>query len=144
MPRDDTQYTLPHQTDTRNEAIVRAFLRGWDDQDLDAAMAQCAPDIVYLNQPLSPIVGQADVAKLIGSLLQPAKKVRFKLLNLFGAGNLVVAERLDQWDWDGNGFTLKLPVTGVFELTPDGKIREWREYYDNTHWTRYGGPSLEL
>jgi limonene-1,2-epoxide hydrolase len=144
MARDDTQYTLPRETDMRNEAVVRAFLRGWDDQDLDAAMAQCAPDIVYLNQPLPPIVGQADVRKLIGSLLQPAKKVRFKLLNLFGAGNLVVAERLDQWDWDGNGFTLKLPVTGIFELTPDGKIREWREYYDNAHWTKYGGPSLEL
>ena len=144
MARDDTQYTLPRETDTRNEAVVRAFFRGWDDQDLDAAMAQCTPDIVYLNQPLPPIVGQDDVRKLIGSLLEPAKKVRFKLLNLFGHGNLVCAERLDQWDWDGNGFTLKLPVTGILELTPEGKIKEWREYYDNEHWTKYGGPTLEL
>jgi limonene-1,2-epoxide hydrolase len=58
---------------------------------------------------------------------------RFKLLNLFGFGNKVVTERLDCWDWDGKGFTLKLPVCGMFELNEAGKIYEWREYYDNEH-----------
>ncbi len=32
----------------------------------------------------------------------------------------------------------------MFELTDDGKIYEWREYYDNQHWSKHGGPSLEL
>ena len=46
---------------TRNEAVVRAFLKGWEDQDLDAVMAQTTLDIVYLNQPLPPIVGRENV-----------------------------------------------------------------------------------
>jgi limonene-1,2-epoxide hydrolase len=32
----------------------------------------------------------------------------------------------------------------MFELSEDGKIREWREYYDNAYWTGHGGPSLEM
>ena len=37
-------------------------------------------------------------------------------------GNKVVTERHDCWDWDGSGFTLKLPVCGMFELNEAGKI----------------------
>lgn len=37
-----------------------------------------------------------------------------------------------------------LPVCGMFELTEDGKIREWREYYDNEQWSKNSGPSLLL
>jgi hypothetical protein len=32
----------------------------------------------------------------------------------------------------------------MFELTEDGKIYEWHEYYDNEHWSKNGGPSLVL
>lgn len=128
----------------RNEAVVRAFLRGWDTRDLALAMAQVTDDMCYLNQPLEAIRGKENVAKMIGSILEPAKRVEFKLRNVIGCGNKVLAERLDCWDWDGKGFTLMLPVCGMFELTADGKIFEWREYYDNQHWTKYGGPSLVL
>ena len=129
----------------RNEAAVRAFLKGWDDCDVEACMAQVTDDMCYLNQPLEAIRGKANVRKMIASIFVPAKKVEFKLLNVFGHGNKVITERLDQWDWNGSGtWQLKLPVCGMFELTDEGKIYEWREYYDNEHWSKYGGPSLVL
>ena len=129
----------------RNEKVVRAFLKGWDTCDLALAMAQVTDDMVYLNQPLEAIRGKENVAKLIGLILERAKKVEFKLLNVFGSGNKVLTERLDCWDWDGSGtWQLQLPVCGMFELTPEGKIYEWREYYDNEHWSKHGGPSLVL
>ena len=129
----------------RNEKVVRNFLRGWETRDLALVMAQAADDMCYLNQPLEAIRGKEKVAKMIDSILAPAKRVEFKLLNLFGFGNKVLTERLDCWDWDGSGtWQLQLPVCGMFELTPDGKIYEWREYYDNQHWSKYGGPSLVL
>lgn len=129
----------------RNEKNVRAFLKGWDDRDVDACMAQCADNMCYLNQPLEAIRGKENVRKMIASIFEPAKEVEFKLINVFGKGNRVITERLDQWDWDGSKtWQLKLPVCGMFELTDDGKIYEWREYYDNEHWTKYGGPSLVL
>ena len=129
----------------RNEATVRAFLKGWDDCDVEACMAQVSDDMCYLNQPLEAIRGKANVRKMIASIFVPAKKVEFKLINVFGHGNKVITERLDQWDWNGSGtWQLKLPVCGMFELTDEGKIYEWREYYDNEHWSKYGGPSLVL
>jgi limonene-1,2-epoxide hydrolase len=128
----------------RNEKVVREFIRGWETRDLALVMAQVTDDMCYLNQPLEAVRGRENVAKMIASIFAPAKKVEFKLLNLFGSGNKVLTERLDCWDWDGSGFTLKLPVCGMFELNKAGKIHEWRDYYDNQHWTRYGGPSLVL
>ncbi len=129
----------------RNEATVRAFLKGWDDNDVDACMAQCADNMCYLNQPLEAIRGKANVRKMIASIFEPAKRTHFVLINVFGFGNRVITERLDQWDWTGSGtWELELPVCGMFELTDDGKIYEWREYYDNEHWSKYGGPSLVL
>ena len=129
----------------RNEQVVRTFLKGWDTLDLELAMAQVTDDMCYLNQPLEAIRGKENVVKLIGSILKLAKKAEFKLLNVIGSGNKVLTERLDCWDWDGSGtWQLKLPVCGIFELTPDGKIYEWRECYDNEHWTKRGGPSLVL
>ena len=128
-----------------NEAAVRAFLKGWDDLDVDQCMAQAADNICYLNQPLEAIRGKKDVRHMIASIFEPAHKAEFILLNVFGKGNRVITERLDQWDWNGSGtWQLKLPVCGMFELTEDHKIVEWREYYDNEHWTKYGGPSLVL
>ena len=129
----------------RNEAVVRAFLKGWDDRDVETCMAQVTDDMCYLNQPLEAIRGKASVRKMIASIFEPAKKVEFKLINVFGNGNKVITERLDQWDWNGSGtWQLQLPVCGMFELTEDGKIYEWREYYDNEHWSKHGGPSLVL
>ena len=37
---------------------------------------------------------------------------------------------------------MALKVCGMFELTENGKIIEWREYYDNEYWTKCGGPTL--
>ena len=128
----------------RNVQVVRTFLRGWDERDVDLCMSQCTDDMVYWNKPLPPLQG-ADVRTMIASIFEPAKRVEFILLNVFGHGNKVITERRDQWDWDGSGtWQLVLPVCGMFELTDDGKIYEWREYYDNEHWAKYGGPSLEL
>ena len=58
----------------------------------------------------------------------PAKKVEFKLVNCFGHENKVITERVDQWDWNGSGtWQMALKVCGMFELTENGKIIEWRE-----------------
>jgi limonene-1,2-epoxide hydrolase len=129
----------------RNEGVVRAFLKGWDERDVDACMAQVTDDMCYLNQPLEAIRGKAKVRHMIASIFEPARRVEFRLLNVFGHGNKVITERVDQWDWNGSGtWQMELKVCGMFELTDEGKIHEWREYYDNEYWTTHGCPSLTL
>jgi limonene-1,2-epoxide hydrolase len=75
----------------RNEGVVRAFLKGWDDRDVDACMAQCTDDMCYLNQPLEAIRGKAKVRQMIASIFAPAKKVEFRLVHVFGSGNKAAA-----------------------------------------------------
>lgn len=83
--------------------------------------------------------------KIVAGIMKLSKKVHWELRNCFGHGNVVVTERLDQWDWDATGaWQLALPVCGMFELTVNGHIIEWREYYDNELWRKHGGPSLSF
>ena len=40
----------------------------------------------------------------------------------------MLTERIDRFVL--NGKSIALPVMGSFELTPDGKIKAWRDYFD--------------
>jgi limonene-1,2-epoxide hydrolase len=82
----------------RNEKIVRRFLDAWAALDVEGAMACLAPNIVYINQPLEPVVGLANVRRIFQGILDQTKRVEWKLLNVFGHGSTVCTERLSR-DW---------------------------------------------
>ena len=128
----------------RNVKKVRLFIDAWAAIDPDVAMACLSHDINYINQPLPPVVGQRDVRKIVAGIMQLSKKVHWELRSCFGRGNTVVTERMDCWDFDGNGWGLKLPCIGMFDLNDDGKICDWRDYFDNRLWFENGGPTLHL
>jgi limonene-1,2-epoxide hydrolase len=43
-------------------------------------------------------------------------------------GNVVMTERVDAFIMPDK--TIELPVMGTFEVTADGKISAWRDYFD--------------
>jgi limonene-1,2-epoxide hydrolase len=128
----------------RNEKVVRRFIDAWGALDVEAAMACLAANIVYVNQPLEPVVGLAGVRKIIQGILDRTRKVEWKLLNVFGRGNTICTERLDCWDFDGKGWGLQLPCIGMFDLDSNGQICGWRDYFDNQLWFKHGGPTLHV
>lgn len=128
----------------RNVAKVREFIDCWEALDCDHAMRCLSDDIVYINQPLEPVVGQKDVRQIVDGIMKLSKRVHWELRNCFGRGNVVVSERLDLWDFDGNGWGLALPCIGMFDLNDDGLICGWRDYFDNQMWFENGGPTLHL
>ena len=128
----------------KNVEQVRRFIDAWGAVDCDAAMACLSDDVVYINQPLEPVTGQADVRKIVDGIMQLSTRVHWELRNCFGHGNVVVTERLDLWDFDGKGWGLKLPCIGMFDLNDAGKICGWRDYFDNRMWFENGGPTLHL
>jgi limonene-1,2-epoxide hydrolase len=83
----------------RNEKVVRRFIDAWAALDVEAAAACLTPNIVYINQPLEPVVGLVNVRKIIQGILDRTKKVEWKLFNVFGRGNTICTERLDCWDF---------------------------------------------
>lgn len=128
----------------RNVRQVRQFIDAWGAIDPDAAMACLSDDVIYINQPLAPVVGQLDVRKIVAGIMQLSKKVHWELRNCFGHGDVVVTERLDCWDFDGRGWGLKLPCIGMFDVNAAGLICGWRDYFDNRMWFENGGPTLHL
>ena len=128
----------------RNEKIVRQFIDAWGNKDLEGAMALLSPDIEYINQPLDPINGLEGLRKIIKSLMDQSHYIHWELRNVFGSGNTICTERLDLWDFDGKGISLRLPCVGMFDVNDEGKITGWRDYFDIQLWHKHGGPTLEI
>jgi len=47
-------------------------------------------------------------------------------------------------NFDGKGWSVKLPCVGMFDLDEQGKIVGWRDYFDNETWFKNGGPTLHV
>lgn len=132
------------RTTERNVLQVTKFIDAWGAIDADATMACLSDDIVYINQPLEPVIGQRDVRQIVEGIMKLSREIHWELKNCFCRDNVVVTERLDHWDFDGKGWGLKLPCIGMFDIDDAGLICGWRDYFDNRMWFDNGGPTLHL
>ena len=108
--------------------VVAAFIAAVEAKDVDAAVALLTDDVSYENVPVTPVVGKEAVRSTLEGFLGPARAVDWPVLREVVVGNVVVNERLDRFEI-GNGW-LELPVAGFFEVTDDGRISRWRDYFD--------------
>jgi limonene-1,2-epoxide hydrolase len=115
------------------EAVVRDFCRAVERRDVGSLVDFFTDDAVYHNIPLAPLTGRDAIASTLTQFIAPATKVEFELLGLATAGGTVFTERVDRFEI--NGKQIALPVMGAFEVTPDGKIRAWRDYFDMQQFT---------
>ncbi|GAB1814484.1 limonene-1,2-epoxide hydrolase family protein [Mycobacterium sp. MUNTM1] len=56
--------------------------------------------------------------------------LHFEIKTVSATAPRVVVERYDSFVWPANGARVGYPVAAVFDLTPDGRIAAWREYWD--------------
>ncbi|HZP46490.1 MAG TPA: limonene-1,2-epoxide hydrolase family protein [Candidatus Binataceae bacterium] len=113
---------------TEAEAIVSDFCRAWARLNIDQIMDFFTEDAEYHNIPLPKATGKAAIRKTIEGLLKGTTWLEFKVLHSAAVGNVVLNERVDSFEVKGK--RMSLPVAGVFETTPDGKIKAWRDYFD--------------
>ncbi len=110
--------------------LVAAFIAAVEAMDIDAAVDLLTEDVSYENVPVTPVVGRDAVRSTVAGFLGPVSAVEWPVLREVVVGNLVVNERLDRFRI-GDGW-LELPVAGFFEVTDDGLISRWRDYFDMT------------
>lgn len=113
--------------------VVADFIAAIEAMDVDAAVAVLTEDVSYENMPMDPIVGRDAVRSTLHGFLAAASDVEWPVRRELVAGNVVVNERLDRFKI-GDGW-LEIPVAGVFEVTDDGLISLWRDYFDMTTYT---------
>ena len=111
----------------RNEQIIRDFIGAWSRLDADELVAYFSEDGVYHNMPMQPVKGRENVRRLIQGFLSTWTQTDWEIRNLVSTQNVVIAERIDRTR--AGAKAVDLPCTGVFELE-DGKIKEWRDYFD--------------
>jgi limonene-1,2-epoxide hydrolase len=113
--------------------VVDAFLAAIEAQDLDRALALVTDDVSYENVPIDPNVGKEAMGAVLRGFLEPAAEVEWKVVRQHAVGDLVVNERVDRFRI-GDGW-LELPIAGFFEVTDEGLIRRWRDYFDMATYT---------
>jgi limonene-1,2-epoxide hydrolase len=101
-----------------------AFGSGKSPRELVAYFAE---DAVYHNIPVDPVTGKDAIAGMFAMFTTGVDRIEFKVLNIVGAGDVVLTERVDVFVYPDK--TIELPVMGTFEVR-DGKIAAWRDYFD--------------
>jgi limonene-1,2-epoxide hydrolase len=124
---------------------VKQFCQAWSDNasatDLSAFFTE---DAVYHNMPMDPVIGRDAIAENIASFIRPGppgiEKLDLRILHIASSGSIVLTERSDLFTLPDR--TFELAVMGTFEISEDGQIKAWRDYFDaNQFATRLGSES---
>ena len=109
-------------------ATIRAFFDAWIARDPDRLTAFFAPDGEWREANRATAKGHAEIRPVFELQTGFASDFSFELKQLAVTGNTAFTERVDRFVI--NGTAMEVPVAGVFEFDPDGRIASWRDYYD--------------
>lgn len=115
---------------------VKAVIMAWRRRDIDAVLDLCADDIVWYSHVGSPpLVGKAAMRGVLERLVTQMQEVRWRIFHYAENGDIVFTEGVDDFTAP-DGKKVAIPYAGVFRIR-DGKIAEWRDYFDRASFDRY-------
>lgn len=109
-----------------NEDVVRRFVKVMNDLDWEAVYAMMDDSIIYHNLPFPALEG-IDAVRAFFTGVGEITDCDWRVENISTSGDIVLTERIDDFKLDGAA--VSLPVMGAFRIR-DGKIAEWRDYFD--------------
>lgn len=112
---------------TGNATVISNFIAAWARRDPAELASYFTEDGCYHNMPIAPVRGREQVREFIEGFLSTWTETQWDIVHLVEQGDVVIAERLDRTKTTQGD--VDLPCVGVFELR-DGKIAEWRDYFD--------------
>ena len=112
-----------------NSEFVTRFCNSLMDADMAATCRYLAPDVYYHNMPWAPVVGHADVRKVLDPLVHgPNCALRkMQIEHTLADGEVVMNARVETWS--RQGVTVELPVAGLF-IVRNGLVTRWIDYWD--------------
>jgi limonene-1,2-epoxide hydrolase len=121
--------------DTAKEAAVRTFMEAWGDgdqaePDTETILSMFTEDAEWqLWVPGGPTLrGREAIRADIDRQLGFATHMRCGPIHIASNDRQVFTERLDRFT--SNGVQIDHYLVAVFDVTDDGKIAAWREYFD--------------
>jgi limonene-1,2-epoxide hydrolase len=110
-----------------NVAVVMDMIDAWNERDADKIADLFTEDGVLHSMMIDPIKGREEIRPRIKFLVDNASHMKIEPRNIATVGNTVFLERTDSFTFKGHSGSV--PVVGVLDIR-DGKVAEWREYYD--------------
>lgn len=118
---------------SENVKVIQQFIDAWARLDPDELVDYFTDDGIYHNMPIDPVQGKENLRPFIAGFIGNWTKTDWETLNIIGAGDIVIAERVD--NIEAGEIKVALPCVGVFEMH-SGKIRAWRDYFDMATYMR--------
>lgn len=124
------------ETDAAKVETVKAMLQAWHDLDWERVYALFTDDAVLHSMMAEPIVGREALRKHLAPLFAGITRIDLIVSRIGVVDGRVFVERVDDFEYKGHHGAV--PVVGVLDVQ-DGRIREWREYYDRAQLLREMG-----
>jgi limonene-1,2-epoxide hydrolase len=110
------------------EIVVRNFCEAFERQDIEELLEFFSEEAVYENVPIGAATGKEAVRATLQQFVVPGSKAKFEILLLVSNGSAVLTERIDHLTIANKPVSLR--VMGTFEVSKDGKLDAWRDYFD--------------
>lgn len=118
---------------SKDEQAIVGLLTAWGSGHEAAAeqvRAHFAADCKWIQPGMPTTTGPDEAIGLIkGFEAMDFASIKVDFNNVASAGNVVFTERVDHVVMKDGSTSMSIPVVGVTEFK-DGKISEWREYFD--------------
>ena len=115
-------------TDASRLAVAHQMIDAWKAADWRKVADLFADKGVLWSMMIEPVVGREAIYERVAALGKGAPGgVVMDYSHMGVIDGLVFIERTDRFVY--NGHTGATPVVGVLDIR-DGKVQEWREYYD--------------
>ena len=103
------------------------MLAAWNRLDVDEIVSHFTPDAVWDNVPIRAVSGHDQIREETERWIGQTASFEAEILNLAVAGNVVLTERVDYTQFQGEHYHAW--VMGAFEIDGD-KIKAWRGHFD--------------
>lgn len=110
------------------ETVVRNFCEAFSRQDIEELLDYFAEEAVYENVPIGTATGKQAIRTTLQQFIVPGSQAKFEILWLASNGAAVLTERVDHLTIGNKPVSLR--VMGTFEVSSDGKLDAWRDYFD--------------
>lgn len=110
-----------------NVMVVMDMIDAWNKRDANRIAELFTENGVLHSMMIDPIRGREAIRSRIKFLVDNASYMKIEPRNIATVGSTVFLERTDSFTFKGHSGSV--PVVGVLDIE-NGKVAEWREYYD--------------
>jgi limonene-1,2-epoxide hydrolase len=107
--------------------LINEYYAAWVRDDLEAVLALCTDDVVAVNVPIGPVRGKQAVREFLTKFGRGMQHKRYAVERILEAGDSAMVEGVEHYV--KNGKPVSLPYMSRFRFR-DGRIAEWRDYFD--------------